>query len=275
MKINPKVKSRCSLQYWLKRFKHTIKRNFIKFSPGLYWQLRYLVIGYPEPELPLIDKFSSRASCSIDVGANYGMYTYYASRRFARCYSFEPQPYFIETLAGAYRNANVELFQVALSDRAGTGIMRMPVCDRGYSTINPHNQLEGKVDESDGIESLEVKTCRLDDYGFKQVGFLKVDVEGHELEVLQGAMETIRSSKPVIYVEVEERHRAGSVQSVESLLAGLGYSCYFLLEKKLLPFSRFHQQKNQNSEAAKEYVRNFIFFHTENLPLSVFPMTVK
>ena len=53
-----------------------------------------------------------------------------------------------------------------------------------------------KRDESDGIESFEVKTNRLDDFQFKNVGFLKVDVEGHELEVLQGAVETITSSKP-------------------------------------------------------------------------------
>ncbi len=269
LKSNPIIKSHLSLPYWLKRFKHAIKRNIIQFSPTLYWQLRYLLLSYPEPELPLIDQFCAKGLNAIDVGANYGMYTYYASKRFAKCYSFEPQPYFIKTLGKAYRNTNVELFQIALSDHAGIETMRMPVCDRGYSTIDPHNQLEGKVDESDGIETFEVKTCKLDDYSFKQVGFLKVDVEGHELEVLQGAAETIRSSKPVIYVEVEERHREFSVQGVESLLAGFGYNCYFLQHKKLLPFSQFLHSKSQNQETKKDYVRNFIFFHKENLPAFV------
>jgi len=254
------------IPYWAKRIKHLIKKSLIVASPGFYWRLRYAVLGYPEPELKLIDRFRSKDLCAIDVGGNYGMYTFYASRRFFTCYTFEPLPYFEPIYKRGFKNQNVVWRQVALSDKEKTAIMRMPVCDRGYSTIDTLNRLERKVDESDGIDNIEVKTNRLDNYEIGSVGFLKVDVEGHEQEVLHGAVETIRSSKPVILVEVEERHREGSVNRVVDMLADMGYECYFLLHKELLPFSRFKMERHQNPEFKRDYIRNFLFIHRENNP---------
>lgn len=243
-------------------------------SPAFYWKLRYAVLGYPEPELKLIDRFCSKDLCAIDVGGNYGMYTFYASRRFSTCYTFEPLPYFEPIYKQGFKNKNVVWQPVALSDKEETAIMRMPVCDRGYSTIDSRNRLEGKVDESDGIVNVEVKTNRLDSHEIRSVGFLKVDVEGHEMEVLLGAAQTIRSSKPVILVEVEERHREGSVKGVAALLADMGYDCYFLSRKKvLLPFRLFKMDLHQNPAFKRDYIRNFLFIHRENIP--IFPGLIK
>jgi FkbM family methyltransferase len=252
------------ISYWAKRLKHLVKKSLIVASPAIYWRLRYAVLGHPEPELRLIDRFCSKDLCAIDVGANYGMYTFYASRRFSTCYSFEPLPYFEPVYSQGFKNQNVVYHQVALSDKEEPAVMRMPVCDRGYSTIYPGNRLEGKVDESDGIDNVEVKTTMLDKFDILSVGFLKVDVEGHEQEVLLGAAQTIRSSKPVIFVEVEERHREGSVKGVESILSDMGYDCYFLFHKVLLPFNRFNMERHQNPEFKRDYIRNFVFIHREN-----------
>jgi len=252
------------IPYWAKRIKHLIKKSLIIVNPAFYWRLRYAILGYPEPEFRLIDRFCSKDLCAIDVGANYGMYTFYASKRFSTCYSFEPQPYFKSVYNEGFKNKNIVWQQVALSDKMETAILRMPVCDRSYSTIDCRNRLEGKVDESDGIDNIEVKTSRLDDYNIRSVGFLKVDVEGHEQEVLCGAVRTIRSSKPVIFVEVEERHREGSVTGVVRMLAEMGYQCYFLFNKTLLPFSRFKMEQHQNPRFKRNYIKNFIFIHREN-----------
>lgn len=264
MKNSTTSKRKGFIPYWVKRIKHIIKKNLIIFSPTFYWKLRYAVLGYPEPELELIKKFCSNVLCAVDVGGNYGMYTFFASRRFSTCHTFEPLPYFEAVYKQGFINHNVEWKQVALSDKEEKVIMRMPVCDRGYSTIDTGNQLEGKVDESDGIENIEVKTNRLDNYEIPDIGFLKIDVEGHEMEVLQGAVQTIQSSKPLIFVEVEERHRQGSVNGVAHMLAGTGYNCYFLLHKKLLPFSQFKMENHQNPGKKRDYIRNFIFVHPDN-----------
>ncbi|MCP4219649.1 MAG: FkbM family methyltransferase [bacterium] len=261
--MTKKIKYKKNIPYWAKRLKHLIKRSLIVGSPSFYWRLRYAVLGYPEPELKLIDRFCSKDLCAIDVGGNYGMYTFFVSRRFSICHTFEPQPYFESIYKRGFKGHNVVWRQVALSDTIGTTIMQVPVCDRGYSTIDTRNRLEGKVDESDGIDLLEVETNRLDAYNIQSVGFIKVDVEGHEQEVLKGAVETIASSKPVILVEIEERHREGSVNGVVSLLAELGYECWFLFHKELVPFSRFTVERNQNPGFKRDYIRNFIFIHRD------------
>jgi len=258
------LKKKKFLPYWSKRLKHLIKKTLIIVSPSFYWRLRYVVLGYPEPELKLIDKFCSKDLCAVDVGANYGMYTFYASRRFSICHSFEPLPYFETVYKQGFKNQNVEWQQVALSDKKESVTMRTPVCDRGFSTICACNHLEGKVDESDGIGLITVHTYRLDDFDFQAVGFIKVDVEGHEQEVLAGAVQTIRSWKPVILVEVEERHRQDSVLGTTSMLAALGYDCYFLLHKKLLSFNGFKLDVHQNVNRKRDYIRNFFFVHRDN-----------
>jgi len=264
MENNTPPKRKGPIAYWAKRVKHLVKKSLIVTNPAFYWRLRCAVLGYPEPELRLIDRFRSKDLCAIDVGGNYGMYTFYASRHFSTCYTFEPQPYFEPIYKRGFKNQNVVWHPVALSDKEETAVMRMPVCDRGYSTIDAHNRLEGKVDESDGIDNIEVKTNRLDNYEIRSVGFLKVDVEGHEQEVLSGAAETIRFSKPVILVEVEERHREGSVTGVAAILADMGYDCYFLLHNVLVPFRLFEMGSHQNPEFKRDYVRNFLFIHREN-----------
>ncbi|MCP5102858.1 MAG: FkbM family methyltransferase [bacterium] len=264
MRNSTTSKKKGPIPYWAKQIKHLIKKSLIVASPAFYWRLRCAVLGYPELELKLINRFCSKDLCAIDVGANYGMYTFYASRRFSTCYAFEPLPYFEPIYEQGFKNQNIAWHQVALSDKKETAVMRMPVCDRGYSTIDTRNQLEGKVDESDGIDNVEVETNRLDNYEIRSVGFLKVDVEGHEQEVLRGAARTIRSSKPVISVEVEERHREGSVNGVAAMLTDMGYDCYFLLHKVLLPFHRFNMERHQNPEIQRDYIRNFLFIHREN-----------
>ncbi len=264
MKNSSISKRKKTIAYWAKRLKHLVKKSLIIAGPTFYWRLRYTVLGYPEPEFRLIDKFQSKDLCAIDVGANYGMYTFFASKRFSTCYSFEPLPYFEPIYKQGFKNQNVVWRQIALSDKKETTVMRTPSCDRGYSTIDSHNQLEGKVDESDGIDNIEVETNKLDSYNIRSVGFLKIDVEGHEQEVLRGAAQTIRTSKPIIFVEAEERHREGSVKGVAAMLADMGYDCYFLLHKVLLPFNRFKMERHQNPALKHDYIRNFLFIHREN-----------
>jgi Methyltransferase FkbM domain len=55
---------------------------------------------------------------------------------------------------------------------------------------------------------------------------IKVDVEGAELEVLRGARMTLRRWRPLLSIEIEERHRTGSTRAVPELLHELGYECW-------------------------------------------------
>jgi FkbM family methyltransferase len=62
------------------------------------------------------------------------------------------------------------------------------------------------------VTSERVSVRRLDDIDLGGgVGFLKIDVEGHEEAVLAGASRTLKQSMPAVLVEVEERHHTGAV----------------------------------------------------------------
>ena len=127
--------------------------------------------------------------------------------------------------------------------------MRIPPHALGRSTIEAANPLHRMVDTRD----LAVSCKPLDSYGLKDVGFLKIDVEGHELEVLRGAKETLCRSLPSLLVEAEERHRAGTVAAVWGYLRPWGYRRMILQGSRLVELT----------EGRGILPRNFFFFQPE------------
>jgi hypothetical protein len=73
-----------------------------------------------------------------------------------------------------------------------------------------------------------IKAKRLDDYDFSDVDLIKVDVEGHEESVLAGGMRTIEINRPVLIVEIEQRHIKKPIEEVSEKcyhLAMTGFIC--------------------------------------------------
>lgn len=239
----------------MKWLKYRLKEQALRLSPDAYWSARHWLRGYLEPEIALLPRLCSKEELTIDVGANWGAYTYYSSRFSAHVHSFEPQPGLAFTLQqGVGRRPNVTVRQLALSNRVGTSELRVPKNDIGYATIEAQNALVGTADLSRGLSTVEVNTCRLDDLDLTPVAFVKIDVEGHELEVLEGARATLERDTPTVLVEVEDRHRSGAVASVTQLLRQLDYDCCVHHDGKLQPAT-----KNATS-------RNLLFLHPRRVP---------
>jgi hypothetical protein len=72
-----------------------------------------------------------------------------------------------------------------------------------------------------------VKTVRIDDMGFTDVRFIKIDVEGHENAVIDGALDTIKRDHPVLFVELEERMT--DIDGTIAKMAALGYEARFVM----------------------------------------------
>src|SRR5947209_3295951 len=80
------------------------------------------------------------------------------------------------------------------------------------------------------------------------VGFIKIDVEGHEHSVLQGAQRTIERCRPRVLIEAEERHAPGSVRRIQAFFRRFGYRGYFVFHRQLAPIERFDPARMQRSE---------------------------
>lgn len=227
-----------------------------------------------EYEQRLVTFLCDRDRLSIDVGASVGEYSVILCSASTHVFAFEPRP----ALAALLREMAevcalpLDVKAVALSNEAGMARLRVPTMDGGRATIESANDLEDR-DESPYLET-SVPTACLDEYDFKNVGFIKIDVEGHELAVLQGAYNTIRCSMPTLLVEIEERHRPNSIEDVSQFLFSLGYEGFFILNDgvfNILAFDKnFHQNTSNisgwKSNYAKKgiYVNNFIWLPQGN-----------
>jgi hypothetical protein len=133
-------------------------------------------------------------------------------------------------------------------------------------TIDPNNDLNGVKE----VKTINVETKRLDDYNLENVGFIKIDVEGHELKVINGAMRTIKRCLPNLIVEIEERFRSKAVFTVAKFLGEIGYNGYFLLDNQITPIAEFSKQVHQNLDRLNGYgkpdlyINNFIFIAGKN-----------
>ena len=153
---------------------------------------------------------------AIDVGANFGSYTKLFSESVGRegsVHSVEPVPETFDYLHYNVRHlglSNVFLYQVAASDCPGMSRMSMPLWHGGRRNI-----YEAHLDEAGDIA---VRVMRLDDlFAGMKPAFIKIDVEGNELQLIMGAKQLLTTHHPPLLVEV-------SSPKTEPLLAELGYT---------------------------------------------------
>jgi FkbM family methyltransferase len=138
----------------------------------------------------------------IDVGCHQGSMLR-EILRFApngNHFAFEPLPGMYQDLSKSFGNlSNIQIYNCALSDNEGTTSFQHVTSNPGYSGLR-----QRKYERSDEeIQEITVKTNLLDNLipDRTPIQFIKVDVEGAELQVFKGAVETIKRNKPVIVFE--------------------------------------------------------------------------
>jgi FkbM family methyltransferase len=183
--------------------------------------------GRGEQEWRILDHLVDPSRSAIDVGANDGDYSGRLAQHCTKVYAFEPIPW----LAGDVIRkcpANVVVHREALSNHAGHAESRIPTRngleDSGRTTMQEHNPLE----DGDSVRIVPCVLDRLDNFNFHRVGFIKIDVEDHELSVLEGAIETIRAHRPFLLVESVRAHNPSSPESVFDFLRKEGYVPLYL-----------------------------------------------
>lgn len=174
------------------------------------------------------ESFGDGVIC-IDGGANFGVYTLELARMmlgWGRVLAFEPQRLPFYALAGniVLNNLfNARAMWAALGK--GNGVAKVPMVDPykplnyGGVPLDPYQPLDGT--QIEGVRE-EVQVCTVDSFGLERLDLLKLDVEGMELEVLEGAQETIKRCKPVISAE----HFICKKDKLDVVLHRLGYETH-------------------------------------------------
>ena len=214
---------------------------------------------YYEKEFWLLPKLCDRNAGSIDVGGNAGVYAYYLSWLTACVHVFEPNPICLAEL-GKIKRRNMIIHELALSDTRGQAVMRFDPQNTGVGTIERANNLSNNP----GIRQIvqrNVEISPLDDLGLHNIGFMKIDVEGHEAAVLRGSQRLLQAESPLLLIEIERRHHSTSFEQIEDFLKRLSYTCWRLHAGKLIPVSRqeIDALQTMTPESNPAYTNNFIF----------------
>lgn len=178
---------------------------------------------YSEGEVDLFRRLVQPGFVILEIGANIGAHTVPLAQ-FAgptgRVDAYEPQRFLFYLLcANVVLNnlTNVVCHQAAVAEAAGA--IHVPEMDydedRNFGGLNLEDGL--------GQRFYEVPVLRVDDLQLEQCDLIKIDVEGMELRVLQGAHDTIARFRPFLYLEDDRWDRS---RELRAFVEGLGYECH-------------------------------------------------
>jgi FkbM family methyltransferase len=171
---------------------------------------------------------------AIDGGANIGVHTIEWANlmtRWGRVFAIEAQERIYYALAGniALNNCfNASAVHAAVGARSGA--IEIPVLDYarpaslGSLELKPsaHPDFIGQVVDHEGGRKVQVNLVAMDDFGLPRLDFLKLDVEGMELEALEGGRRTIETYRPIMLVE----HIKAGAEVLQPWLEARGYQCF-------------------------------------------------
>lgn len=193
-----------------------------------------------KPDFRAIEKLLGPGDTAVDVGANVGTHSIMMARRVGaagRVIAFEPTPataWLMRENLSLNRIENVDLVEAAVSDTPGSVVMNL--FDQRYSAWNSRGA--PVMDGIAPVETIGVRSETLDTAmrarGIERINFLKIDVEGFELEALNGATGLLSDgaidclSFEISQIPLEATgHEASAVFEV---LASFGYRSYKLDE---------------------------------------------
>lgn len=226
------------------------------------------IVAAREPETALLPLLCSPDKDSVDVGVLWGGYTWQLRALSRQCIAVEANPRQAKFLRRVFRETNVTVINAALSDSEGEATLRVPYDITGHGTIHDKNPISGRP-----ARVYTVPTKTLDSLPLRQVGFIKIDVEGHELSVLHGAANTLQTQRPSLLIELADAMNGGVSADVIKYLHDFGYDAYVLQEERLvkLPYPPSERVEPLFPGQPKR-ASNVLFFPTP-LPASLRALT--
>jgi FkbM family methyltransferase len=240
-----------------KKYQESKSRPRIVFLDDIITASFFIEKNYELEELEkmkfIIEKYltNSYSMSFLDIGANIGNHTLFLNHYFSKTYCFEPNPEVFDVLVlNTKRESSIHPFNFGLSDTTKDVELSFDSINCGGGSIENRNH--------NNVNVVKIKLKRLDEVvnscEFGNIGMLKIDVEGHELEVIKGGIETIAESNCIIFFEVLSQD-SDKFKEVEELLKKIGYGL-FEVRKKWKPtkiFSDHWSIKELIYDSKKDY----------------------
>ena len=156
-------------------------------------------------------RYCKKFRIALDIGAHVGLWSKELTNKFQIVHSFEPCKEFVELLTKNAPKATVH--EIALGKGQGAVALEIPPDNTGMAKV------------ARGVAG-SIQMLPLDHYHFDNVDFIKIDVEGYELDVIKGGIETLRKNDPVIIVEQKGKYaipEEGPHAAVRFLMRELKY----------------------------------------------------
>jgi FkbM family methyltransferase len=188
---------------------------------GLLWDvpenfpegIASLLLHEPKASAFLLSQFKP-GQVFVDVGANVGAYSIRAAAKGMKVFAFEPNPENLKLL-----NKNAEINHISLDP--------LPYA-LGPNEGQAHLTLNGGLSKISSTEGILVEMRTLDSFSLPAVDLVKLDVEGYELEVLQGAKGTLKEHHPTLMIEMHDWAGAKKEADLFALLNEMGYDFEYL-----------------------------------------------
>jgi FkbM family methyltransferase len=258
-----------------------LQKALIKINPEAY-KKRYLGkyinlswTNYNESEMEfemlLIPYFLNSNAIFFDIGSNIGSYILVANKYIPQnqIYGFEPIPELNERLSVLFSEAKIH--SLALSNIKIKTQFKIPKINHTHFLTRGTLNTNFVEENEQGFRIIDVQTNTLDNFCIEQniqhIELVKIDVEGHEYEVIKGALKTFKTFKPTLIIEIEQRHHKEDIANIINSIKELGYTCcyfdhtnYSITELKVDPKSL---QDKLNYGKNKNYIHNFIFISND------------
>jgi FkbM family methyltransferase len=251
---------------WLRFYKPMSKKvlqSILCRVPSVYGA--YLSLRRPfNAEKKVYLKLVKRGSVVIEVGANLGYFT----RLFGdlvgpngRVIAFEPVPQTREQLLVRVGDLSwITVLPYAVSDVVGEFSMYIPGKIHGQASLRRHCDLGWSSYELVSSVNVQCMPLVMIDQikDLEKIDFIKVDVEGAELQVLKGARDILARDHPILHLEIEERWMKSfgyGVREVELFLRSIGYSHFASYEKNWIALESLQNITDTNVVCAVEAFR--------------------
>lgn len=219
--------------------------------------------SYEKESLDMVLRLVKAGFTVFDIGANIGWYTINIAKakKGVKLFSFEPIPKTFRELA---QNLKINRISTPIKSESTARIFNFGFSNRQGEMIfycykeGPGNASMRNLSKKKNVERIKCQVVRMDDFIEKKkikVDFIKCDVEGAELPVIQGGLVSIKRDKPIIFVEMLRKWSAPfgyHPNDIISLLRSLGYRCFVIKKGRLFQFDKMDE---------KTVETNFFFLH--------------